>query len=137
LEKGFQKTFKTTKADITQPNPDEWKITPPRDRTREPLSVLLDEPLDHGMLERVLSILDGQGQEVLGEIQVGQHETLWQFTPEEPWNAGGYSLKIPTHLEDRVGNSIARPFEVDLNGPPLPEVPKVLLKPFAVKGQVQ
>ncbi len=132
LEKSFQKIFETTKADIIQPNPDEWKITPPKAGTREPLSVLFDEPLDHGMLERVLSVVDAKSTEVLGEIQIDQKETRWQFTPDEPWTTGGHSLKIQTHLEDRVGNSIARPFEVDLNEPPSPPVPKVIFKQYAV-----
>lgn len=134
LDKGFQKTFVTMKADIIQPNPEEWKITPPQAGTRDALSVVFDEPLDRGMLERVLTIVDGKSAEVPGEIQIDQNETRWQFTPETPWSAGDYSLQIQSILEDRVGNSIARPFEVNLNAAPLPPVPKVLSKRFAVGG---
>ena len=135
LDKPFKRTFLTTKADITQPNPAEWKISPPKAGTREPLSVTFDEPLDHGMLERVLSILGADSSDVPGGIQIDQQETRWRFTPKTPWKAGRYSLKIRTNLEDRVGNSIARPFEVDLNEPQLPAVPKVLLRGFEVTAR--
>ena len=84
------------------------------------------------MLERVLSVVDVRSAPVPGRIEIDQHETRWRFTPKEPWKAGRYSLKIQTSLEDRVGNSIARPFEVDLNEPQPPDVPKVLLRGFEI-----
>ena len=132
LAKLFKRTFETTKADIVQPNPADWKIAPPKAGTREPLSVQFDEPLDHGMLQRVLSILDEKSSDVAGQIEVDQEETRWRFIPEKPWKPGGYSLRIRTELEDRVGNSIARPFEVDLNEPAPPPVPKILNKRFTI-----
>lgn len=132
LAQPFKKTFETTKADITQPNPAHWKISPPKAGTREPLSVQFDEPLDHAMLERVLTVLDARSGEILGGIQIDQQETRWRFTPKKPWKSGRYSLRIRTNLEDRVGNSIARPFEVDLNEPPPARVPKLLDKPFEI-----
>ena len=132
LAKSFQRTFETTKADIVQPNPNDWKITPPKAGTREPLSVKFDEPLDHAMLERVLSVLDENSSEIPGRIEVDQQETRWRVIPEKPWKAGNYSLRIRTELEDRVGNSIARPFEVDLNEPQPPSVPKILNKKFKI-----
>jgi hypothetical protein len=132
LAKPFKRTFETTKADVVQPNPADWKITPPKAGTREPLSVEFDEPLDHGMLQRVLSVVDEKSTEIAGRIEVDQEETRWRFTPENPWKQGDYSLRIRTELEDRVGNSIARPFEVDLNEAPLPPVPKILNKRFSI-----
>jgi len=47
-------------------------------------------------------------------METSDEETLWQFTPDRPWHAGKYKLVIDTRLEDLAGNSIARPFEVDL-----------------------
>ena len=43
--------------------------------------------------------------------------SIWSFVPEKPWAAGRYSLVIDTTLEDLAGNSIGRPFEVDLFNP--------------------
>ncbi len=90
-----------------------------------------DEPLDHGMLKRVLAIV-ADGRAIAGRVQVDEQETRWRFTPEKPWKAGDYSLRVRSNLEDRVGNSIARPFEVDLSGPPLPKVPKVIERRFEI-----
>lgn len=133
LAKSFKRTFTTTQADIIQPDPQKWKIQAPAAKTRKPLSVTFEEPLDHGMLLRVLSVQTKSEKDVPGEIQIDQKETRWRFIPQSPWKAGEYSLRIRTHLEDRVGNSIARPFEVDLNEPQPQEVPQVLTRSFQVK----
>ncbi len=132
LAKPFKKKFKTTEADIIQPDPKAWKISPPQAGSREPVSVEFDEPLDQAMLEHVLSVVDAQKAEILGSIQIDRHETRWRFTPKTPWEPGRYGLRIQTKLEDRVGNSIARPFEVDLNEPPPPNVPKILTRRFEI-----
>lgn len=132
LAKSVTRTFTTTKADIIQPHPKNWKIEPPQAGTRKPLSIMFEEPLDHGMLLRVLSVQTQSGKELAGQIQIDRNETRWLFTPQSPWKAGDYQLRVRTHLEDRVGNSIARPFEVDLNEPQPKEVPKVLTRTFQV-----
>ena len=49
-----------------------------------------------------------------GSTKVGDDETSWSFTPETSWQPGRYSLLVDTRLEDLCGNSIARPFEVDV-----------------------
>ena len=38
-----------------------------------------------------------------------------RVTPLHPWAGGSYTLQINPRLEDLAGNSIERPFEVDLN----------------------
>jgi hypothetical protein len=48
---------------------------------------------------------------------VGDAERRWQFAPGEPWHEGDYRLVIGADLEDVAGNSVARPFEVDVAGP--------------------
>lgn len=135
LKKSFKRTFTTIKPDVTQPDPKTWKIEPPKAETRDPFTVQFDEPLDHAMLERVLGVENAKQQEIPGEIRVDRGETRWRFVPEEPWKAGTYRFTIRTNLEDRVGNSIARPFEVDLNKPRPPKVPKVLDRKFEVPAR--
>ncbi len=70
--------------------------------------------MDHGLLMRVLEVIDPQGNFVEGSIQVDRDETRWRFTPDEPWRTGDYSLSVDTTLEDLAGNRINRPFEVDV-----------------------
>lgn len=132
LAKLFKRHFTTIKADILQPDPKKWKFQPPPAGTRKPFLVTFDEPLDHGMLQRVLTVQNSSGDDVAGQLEIDRKETRWKFTPESPWKSNEYTLKIRTHLEDRVGNSIARPFEVDLNEPPPKSVPKVLTRRFRI-----
>ena len=42
---------------------------------------------------------------------VGGGETTWQWTPDAPWEKGGYALVADPVLEDLAGNSIGWPFE--------------------------
>jgi len=113
LHSQLHKKFRVTAPDDMQPNPGLWKLKRPPAGTRQPLTVVFDEPLDHAMLERVLQVQTGQGRNVVGEISIGAGETRWSLSPRVPWQAGIYELLIDTTLEDRAGNSIARPFEVD------------------------
>jgi hypothetical protein len=115
LGETFRKPFLAAPADKTQPDPRQWKITPPAAGTRDPLTIGFNEPLDHGMLQRVIRIMQPDGNEMDGDIEVTRLETLWRFTPRQPWRAGTHALSIATVLEDRAGNSIGRAFEVDLN----------------------
>ncbi len=114
LAAGFRKGFKVSPPDITSPDPKTWTIRAPAAKTREPLFTRFPEPLDRAMLGRVLGVADRMGKPVAGEAKVGDDETSWSFTPDAGWQPGAYTLLIDTALEDRAGNSIARPFEVDV-----------------------
>jgi hypothetical protein len=91
-----------------------WKVTPPRAGSRDPLVVTFPEPLDHAMLERVLVVVDGTGHTVEGALRVDAGETRWSLVPAQPWQAARYEVVVATALEDLAGNSIGRPFEVDV-----------------------
>lgn len=117
LGQTFRKRFKAVEPDQSMPNHRKWKVSSPQAGTKKPLRVELDEPLDHAMLHRVLIVDDPTGRIVRGEPTVSKQETVWEFTPVEPWAAGIHTLKIETTLEDRAGNSIGRPFEVDMIRP--------------------
>ena len=114
LDKPFVKRFRVGNPDYRQPDPKEWKIVAPPAGTNDPLTVYLDEPLDHAMLTRVISVITSTGEVVHGRPDTAQSETKWQFHPESAWSGGRHQLLVQTHLEDLAGNSIARPFEVDL-----------------------
>jgi len=113
LAESFRKTFKAVAPDDTQPAADKWKFTPPKAGTTEPLVVLFNESLDHAMLNRVLAVSIG-GEFLAGEIQIDKEETRWSFIPREIWKSGKYELVVDAALEDLAGNSLAKPFEVDV-----------------------
>ena len=128
-----RKTFKTTPADARQPDPKGWRITLPPAGSTEALTIVFDEPLDHAMLQRVLSIRDPSGRQLPGKITIAEHERRWSFTPDAPWPPGRHVVVVDTILEDAAGNSIGRPFEVNLNQGSAPAGPAEVEIPFDVR----
>ncbi len=114
LENEVRKTYRVGPPDPKSPDPASWKIQPPRGGTRGPLTLAFPEPLDRALLERLIAVQDEKGQAIAGTVRVVEHQTRWQFEPAQPWSAGRYRVVIGTELEDLAGNSIERPFEVDL-----------------------
>jgi hypothetical protein len=114
LKQSFRKTFRATEPDTTVPDHRQWKVISPAGGTKRPLKIEFNEPLDHAMLHRVIQPESPQGELVNGVAEVLRGETSWVFTPSQKWSVGIHTLKISAALEDRAGNSIGRPFEVDM-----------------------
>jgi hypothetical protein len=104
--------FTTVAADHQSPRINEWKITTPKAGTREPLTVQFDELLDSAMLKTALRISN-----LAGEAQPDETGKSWTFTPAQPWAKGTFELHSDPNLEDLAGNSLTKPFEVDLSAP--------------------
>jgi hypothetical protein len=135
LEKEFRKTFRAVAADETQPDPKTWQIARPASSTREPLALTFPEPLDRALIESGLTLVDAKGKEVAGKVEIAANETRWEFTPDTPWLDGGYELLVDADLEDLAGNSILRPFEVDIQrDTPLRPEPKTIRLPIALRA---
>jgi hypothetical protein len=136
LKESFRKTFTVMDPDERQPDPRQWRIQAPSAGGTDALDVAFPEPLDHALLNRLLWVVDGQGQRIGGTIAVTDEETRWRFTPEKPWAAGPYRLMIDTALEDLAGNSVARPFEVDVFRPIQRQVlEETVEQPFEIKAK--
>jgi len=96
--------------------------------------VEFDEPLDEAMLNRSLVVRDPQDKPVEGRIEIDRHETRWRFHPSSAWKGGAHGLAVDTVLEDMAGNSIDRPFEVDIVRPSDGTIKAKLLRlPFDVR----
>lgn len=117
LAEPFRKAFRALAPDDTQPDPKTWKVQAPAAGTRDPLTVTFPKPMDHALLERFVWVADGKGGKLAGTVTTSDAETVWRFTPSAAWAAGSYQLMADTRLEDLAGNSIARPFEVDVFHP--------------------
>ncbi|MDE2680284.1 MAG: hypothetical protein OSB29_02835 [Verrucomicrobiota bacterium] len=120
LGNSFRKTFTTIEAKRAQPNPDIWKITPPKANSRAPLIATFQHPLDWALLHTMLTVLDARDKLLTGKTEVTRNETQWRFTPTQPWATGDYRLKVDWELEDLAGNNLERLFEVNLNKPTEP-----------------
>ncbi|MFN4259464.1 MAG: Ig-like domain-containing protein [Gemmataceae bacterium] len=134
LKESYRKPFRVLAPDDTPPDPKNWRIAVPAAGGDAPLQVTFPEALDEALLQRLLWVTDPQGQHVAGRVQVRDEETVWHFLPERPWLPGRYHLVVDTTLEDLAGNSVGRPFEVDLFQPIRKEIEKSTVElPFEVK----
>lgn len=142
LAKGYRKTFRAVKAETRQLDSRTWIIESPTAGSRHPLSVRFSRPLDHAMLERVLWVERAVGlnaspagaTQLAGDVHIVDGEMCWKFEPRDPWVPGRYTLLVSKNLEDPCGNSLGRPFEVDLKqSPALPPVPAVVRSEFEVR----
>lgn len=136
LVAGVRKPFRAGPADETQPDPTTWTLAPPVAATREPLAITFPEPLDHALLTTSLVITDLSGKPIPGQIDVGAEARNWAFRPDAPWAAGDYRVEVNPDLEDLVGNSVGRPFEVDaVRAVEAPAQARPRLVPFSVRGR--
>lgn len=113
LMASHEKSFRVTASDRRSSRVEDWKVRAPSARTREALTVTLDEPMDHALLHSMIDVYT-QNHMVDGEIAVREGEREWRFTPKETWRAGNYELRINVLLEDLAGNRIDRLFDVDI-----------------------
>ncbi len=114
LRESYRKSFRVFAPDDIQPAIDNWKVQTPSAGTTEPLQIRFEESLDEALLQRMLVVRSADGRPVRGTIKVSDHEKSWDFEPEADWQPGPYQVDINAALEDVSGNSIGRPFEVDL-----------------------
>ena len=111
LRETFERRFTVGPPDRSPLDVASWKITAPREGTREPLTVAFSEALDHGLLLRAIGVRR-DGAPLTGQAQVDAHETRWTMTPDAPWQPGRYELIALGILEDLAGNRIGRAFEI-------------------------
>jgi hypothetical protein len=88
----------------------QWQVSAPAAGSRDPLRVTFPAPLDHGLLQRALSVLRGDAV-VSGDVSVENGETVWRFVPRDTWTAGDYVVSVQPVLEDPSGNRIGHAFE--------------------------
>lgn len=114
LRTDFRKQFTVSEPDRDPPDPARWKVESPRAGSRETLIIHFNEPMDHALSARVISVADPAGRRIEGKSTVGMGEQQWSFSPAQPWEAGLHRLLVENTLEDLAGNNIGKPFEVDL-----------------------
>ncbi len=116
MREDFEKSFQAGPADHEPPSLKNWKLSPPKSGTLDSLVVEFRESLDHALQRRLIQVVTAARIRLEGFITVDRNETRWSFTPRQPWRAGSYYLEAGTALEDLAGNSLDRPFEVDVFG---------------------
>ncbi|HEU5118426.1 MAG TPA: hypothetical protein VFT74_17570, partial [Isosphaeraceae bacterium] len=134
LKAGKRMTFRVGPPDRTSPDPKQWTLSTPKAGTREPLVIDLKEPVDRPQAERLVVIQDTEGS-LAGSTRVDAGGTHLRFEPDQPWQGGTYRVVVGTVLEDPSGNSIERPFEVDLFQVDSPEASRKSVSiPFEIES---
>jgi hypothetical protein len=90
---------------------DDWKILPPATRSRQPLVLMFPSPLDWALLFQMITIGSISGAVIDRQVELDQSERRWSFTPNSPWTAGVYHIRVGSNLEDVCGNNITGPFD--------------------------
>ena len=127
----FRKTFMVTDPVRRRIDHSRWTTTPPQVGTRASLSLDFAEPMDFGLLNRVIQVLDPEGREVTGEIHIRDAERRWLFTPASAWDSGTHALVVAAILEDVAGNNLNRAFEAASGFRPLQDPSRTLHLPFS------
>jgi hypothetical protein len=109
------KAFTVQDVDRVSPNTNQWTTRLPKVGSRDSLVITLDESVDHALLHRMLSVVDGNEEYVSGEVFVGDGEKRWLFIPDDMWRAGAFSLQADVRLEDRAGNRLDRLFDQEID----------------------
>jgi hypothetical protein len=117
LKESYKKVFQAGPPDDRPADPRTWKIQPPRAGSTDLLTIIFPKPMDHAMLQRAIGVTSASEGKMAGTVTVANQESRWQFTPQKSWEAGNYELDVDKTLEDLAGNSIGRPFEVDILHP--------------------
>jgi len=111
LCESFRKSFSVSEAIREAIAIEAWKIAPPTMGSVEPLALRFPNPLDWAQLWHGISVASDAGQPIAGRIGIDSGETRWRFTPDEPWQAGTYSVRVAQDLEDICGNTPCRLFD--------------------------
>jgi hypothetical protein len=126
LGTAFKKTFRTTPAVRAALEVKDWKLAAPKSGTTQALEVRFPRPLDHALLTRSLTVRDASGELVTGKVSIGERELSWSFQPARAWKPGNYTLTAHESLEDLAGNTLLRPFDLNLNAPEKKEPQRTL-----------
>ena len=110
----YRKTFRAGPFDDVAPDISTWRLGVPDAGTSDPVTVTFPEPMDHGLLDGLIAIVNAGGDVLQGSMEIGNEETRWLFVPASPWEAGNYELVAGTELEDLAGNALNGLFEVDV-----------------------
>ncbi|MBI2947477.1 MAG: hypothetical protein HYY23_07515, partial [Verrucomicrobia bacterium] len=136
LNAAYRRTFEVGPPDRNPPNAAAWKLSIPKATTRRPLVIRFAEPMDHALARRLSWVIDADQRKLAGSVALADLEREWSFVPESAWKAGRYQIVADTLLEDLAGNSLDKPFEVDVFEK-VEEKPsnKTVALPFEIKGR--
>jgi len=138
LASSYDKPFEAIEPTRDSLDYKKWILVEPVAGSIEPLRLIMNQPMDHALLERMIAIYHSEpqrpranhlgvalaendqsssslGTRVEGRIEIASGETEWRFIPKYPWNAGEFKVVIDPSLEDPAGNNLKGVFDADLS----------------------
>lgn len=91
-----------------------WKIASPAMQSKAALTIAFPYVIDPYLFEREVIVAGPTGKIITGKSSMALGEKAWQFVPDESWQLGAYSIRVGSEVADLAGNTISRPFEVNL-----------------------
>ncbi|MCF2859461.1 hypothetical protein L1286_18405 [Pseudoalteromonas sp. SMS1] len=108
----YTKRFTVVAPIYEKPSVNSWRISQPKERTKQPLIIDFNAPIDHTSLAYRIRVKNGDGEIVSGLIDIGSQEKQWIFLPNTNWaEKETYTLFVAPILEDIVGNRITGLFD--------------------------
>ncbi|TQF70032.1 Ig-like domain-containing protein [Pseudoalteromonas luteoviolacea] len=108
----YTKRFTVVAPNYEKPSINSWRISQPKERTKQPLTIDFSSPIDHTSLAYRIRVKNGVGKIVSGLIDIGSQEQKWIFIPNDNWSEKEtYTLFVEPILEDIVGNRITGLFD--------------------------
>lgn len=114
LAQGFEKKIIAGAEVRTRLDVNHWKITPPISESNGALNIAFPYVIDPYLFAREVKVTGPTGKIIAGKASMGVAEKSWHFVPDESWRSGEYTIHVGSEVADLAGNTISRPFEVNL-----------------------
>ena len=114
LAQGFEKKIIAGAEVRTRLDVNQWKIIPPVMQSKAALAINFPYVIDPYLFAREVIVVGPTGKIIAGVSSMGLEEKVWQFVPDEAWQLGEYTIRVGSEVADLAGNTISRPFEVNL-----------------------
>jgi hypothetical protein len=119
LGETVNKDFQAGPADHQQPRITDWQLDIPDAGTRQPLRITFDKSLDWALSRSVIQLRHRSASDIQTVVffnsNLGPLQRTLELEPLVAWKPGAYELVARGILEDLAGNSLDRPFEVDVS----------------------
>jgi hypothetical protein len=132
LQQDHKHSFTVGGRDSLPPDPAQWVVLPPGANSTAPLLIILNESLDHFLLNETIQVADKHGNIIKGQFHPEKKDSQCRFIPSTPWLAGEYHLLIDASLEDLAGNNLNKPFDRDMTKTKAPSTERVYRKNFQI-----
>lgn len=118
LKAGFKQVIKVGPEVRLPVTMKDWTLETPQDPNTD-LVIRFPRPLDHALAQRAISVIS-RGEQIQGQVALEANDTVWRFTPAQPWVPESYNIVVDGIIEDVAGNRLGKVFDVDTSDPTQP-----------------